>query len=409
MAKTRISEFDVDPSLNTDINSINIAEGCAPSGINNAIRQLMSDLKEFQTGAGGDSITAVGVYSDTIGEKTSAAGVTVDGVLIKDNAVTASGGFSGALNGAVGGTTPAAGAFTTLSASGAFSANGGATLGDASGDALTINSSAVSIPNGLNFDSNTFVIDATNNNVGIGTTSPTQKLHLAVGSASAIYNRIENTAGNCYLGLLASGDTVLSADSSGNQLLLYTSATERARIDSSGNLLVGTTTASVGSGAGIKSLPAGDGANNPILAITTSGSTSATAPLQIFSTGANAYRFYVSASGQINATSTSITAISDQRLKENIRPLDLGLAQVMDLKPRRYDWKEGKGQDKKDAVGFIAQEFETVLPNSVGTSKAGGDGIEYKTINYEELVPTLVKAIQELNAKVTALEAQLNK
>lgn len=51
MAKTKISEFDTNPDLNTDINSINIAEGCAPSGINNAIRTLMSDLKEWQSGA----------------------------------------------------------------------------------------------------------------------------------------------------------------------------------------------------------------------------------------------------------------------------------------------------------------------------------------------------------------------
>jgi hypothetical protein len=91
MAKVKISEFDVNPDNNTDINNINIAEGCAPSGINNAIRQLMSDLKEFQTGAGGDSITAVGLFSDTVGEKTSAAGVTVDGVLLKDSGITASG------------------------------------------------------------------------------------------------------------------------------------------------------------------------------------------------------------------------------------------------------------------------------------------------------------------------------
>lgn len=112
MPKTKISEFDVNPDNNTDINNINIAEGCAPSGINNAIRQLMSDLKEFQTGAGGDSITAVGVFSDTISEKTSAAGVTVDGVLLKDGIVSAP------LNGTVGATTPTTGAFTTISASG---------------------------------------------------------------------------------------------------------------------------------------------------------------------------------------------------------------------------------------------------------------------------------------------------
>jgi hypothetical protein len=51
MAKTKISEFDTDPDLNTDVNSINIAEGCSPANINNAIRQLMSDLKEWQNGS----------------------------------------------------------------------------------------------------------------------------------------------------------------------------------------------------------------------------------------------------------------------------------------------------------------------------------------------------------------------
>jgi hypothetical protein len=65
MAKTKISEFDVDPSNNTDINSINIAEGCAPSGINNAIRQLMSDLKEWQNGSSGDSMTVAGTLNVT--------------------------------------------------------------------------------------------------------------------------------------------------------------------------------------------------------------------------------------------------------------------------------------------------------------------------------------------------------
>lgn len=84
MAKTKISEFDIDPSNNTDINSINIAEGCAPSGINNAIRQLMSDLKEFQTGAADDNFTVGGNLtvdgtSTLTGNATFAGTVTVNG------------------------------------------------------------------------------------------------------------------------------------------------------------------------------------------------------------------------------------------------------------------------------------------------------------------------------------------
>jgi hypothetical protein len=82
MAKTKISEFDVDPSNNTDINSINIAEGCAPSGINNAIRQLMSDLKEQQTGASGDSFTVGG-------------NLAVTGTSAFTGAVTLTGGIAG--------------------------------------------------------------------------------------------------------------------------------------------------------------------------------------------------------------------------------------------------------------------------------------------------------------------------
>lgn len=68
---------------------------------------------------------------------------------------------------------------SSLTVSGTSNLNGGTTLGDASGDALTINSAAVSTPNGLNFDSNTLVIDATNNRVGVGVATPTVPLDVS--------------------------------------------------------------------------------------------------------------------------------------------------------------------------------------------------------------------------------------
>ena len=139
--------------------------------------------------------------------------------------------------------------------------------------------------------------------------------------------------------------------------------------------------------------------------VVTAASTSAFSTYELYSTGAGAYRFYVDASGTISATSIVITAISDQRLKENVRDIDTGLNSIMALKPRRFDWKEGKGQDKKNAAGFIAQEFEEVFPECVSTSKAGEDGIEYKNINHETLIPTLVKAMQELKAEFDAYKA----
>lgn len=65
MAKNKISDYSNVAANNTDVGSINIAEGCAPSGINNAIRELMAQLKDFQTGADGDSFTVGGTLSVT--------------------------------------------------------------------------------------------------------------------------------------------------------------------------------------------------------------------------------------------------------------------------------------------------------------------------------------------------------
>ena len=60
MSKEKISQWDVNPANNTDIGGINIAENCPPSNINNAIRELMSQVKELQNGASGDSLTLNG-------------------------------------------------------------------------------------------------------------------------------------------------------------------------------------------------------------------------------------------------------------------------------------------------------------------------------------------------------------
>jgi len=177
--------------------------------------------------------------------------------------------------------------------------------------------------------------------------------------------------------------------------------TAQATLDSSGNLLVGrTTTANTTVGSGLYA----DG----IIASCQSGSTNGNTAYDLYSTGASAYRFYVGMGGTIFATSIVISAISDQRLKENVRDIDTGLDAIMALKPRRFDWKEGKGQDKKNVAGFIAQEFETVFPECVGVSKAGADGIEYKNINHETLIPTLVKAIQEQQAMIESLRQRLS-
>jgi hypothetical protein len=74
MPKVKISEFSSTPANNTDIDGINIAEGCAPSGINDAIRELMAQLKDWQAGLSGDvtAIAAGGTGAATF----AAAGLT---------------------------------------------------------------------------------------------------------------------------------------------------------------------------------------------------------------------------------------------------------------------------------------------------------------------------------------------
>jgi hypothetical protein len=84
MAKTKISEYSSTAGNNTDINSINLAEGMAPSLVNNAIRQLMAQLKNFQDGSAGDSVTVGGNLS-------------VTGTSTLTGAITATGGVSGAI------------------------------------------------------------------------------------------------------------------------------------------------------------------------------------------------------------------------------------------------------------------------------------------------------------------------
>ena len=125
--------------------------------------------------------------------------------------------------------------------------------------------------------------------------------------------------------------------------------------------------------------------------------------LHVYDTTNNVYRFYVTGGGTINATSTSITAISDERLKENIVDLETGLSEVMSLQPRRFDWKNGDGEN---VAGFIAQEVETVLPDLIGDYKHE-ELEDAKAIKMGDMIPTLVKAIQEQQTIIDDLKTRI--
>ncbi len=123
-------------------------------------------------------------------------------------------------------------------------------------------------------------------------------------------------------------------------------------------------------------------------------------PLNIRSGGS--YTFEVRGNGQIKSAYTSISSISDERVKENIVGLETGLTQIMALQPRRFDFKDGEGSGEKNVAGFVAQEVESVLPDLVDFSRHK-TLTDCKSLKMGDMIPTMVKAMQEQQAVIESL------
>jgi hypothetical protein len=178
--------------------------------------------------------------------------------------------------------------------------------------------------------------------------------------------------------------------------------TETARISSEGYLLVGTTT--YGGVGGLSIAPQGSGGAGTAAASvvwnrnTTTNSSSAL----IFQNAGTPV-----GSVTYTSTATAYNTSSDYRLKENVQPMQDALAKIAQLNPVTYTWKA----DGSDGQGFIAHELQTVVPDCVTGEKDAVDedgNPKYQGVDTSFLVATLVKAVQELTAKIASLEAQLN-
>lgn len=102
---------------------------------------------------------------------------------------------------------------------------------------------------------------------------------------------------------------------------------------------------------------------------------------------------------------TAVDLNSDQRLKQNIQTLENSTSNISALRPVSYHWNEqgkAKGGNNNLQYGFIAQEVEKVLPHLVNTDKDG-----YKSVNYIEVIPVLVKALQEEKKRNDDQEARI--
>ncbi|OGS07946.1 MAG: hypothetical protein A2270_02760 [Elusimicrobia bacterium RIFOXYA12_FULL_51_18] len=98
---------------------------------------------------------------------------------------------------------------------------------------------------------------------------------------------------------------------------------------------------------------------------------------------------------------------SDKRWKKDITPLQDSLSKILRLKPVGYNWRKDEfpelNFDEGRQIGFIAQEVESVIPEVVTTNKDG-----YKGVSYEKIVPVLTEAIQELYKQINELKAKPN-
>ena len=361
MAKTKVSEFDAVASNNTDINSVNVAEGCPPSGINNAIREMASLLKKQEVGT--DAMTSPDID-----------GGTIDGATI---------GANSASTGAFTNLSASTGAFTNLTVSGAFTSQGIDDNADAT--AITIDSSE---------------------KVGVGIVSPERAFH--VFSTEIVQAMIETSGSSARLAFESSGSNtnagnLIAVDA--NDMFFRTNNSERMRIFSDGTGSVGSSSSTGGDQVKFHKV----GNSGFLLNLNNAGQSSQNLISSQSGTAEMVHCQFNNSNGNVgtiktSGSSTVYNTSSDYRLKENVVEIKDATAKLKQLKAYRFNFI---ADADTTLDGFLAHEVQTIVPEAVSGEKDAVDpdgNIDPQGIDQSKLVPLLVKTIQELEARITALE-----
>jgi hypothetical protein len=279
---------------------------------------------------------------------------------------------------------------------------------------------------GFNFALDTFNAGTSKNvltitqggNVGIGTTSPSNTLQIGSTSYTGNEFAIGNGSTNFAIDLVASGQTDIY---NSGTLTFSTALSERMRITSGGALCLGVTSAygtnllNVNGGIyATSSVAAVVAADLDMMVFQNTGATYSKACLVASMTatgGTGSYFFYgqqststaaikIFSNGNIQNTNNSYGAISDARLKENIKDATPKLDDLMKVKVRNYNLK---GESNKQ-LGVISQELEAIFPNMIEESTNMGENMKIKGVKYSVFVPMLIKAVQELKAEIEILK-----
>ena len=263
-----------------------------------------------------------------------------------------------------------------------------------------ITNSGIGAIDTLTVDTNTLYVDSTNNRVGVGTISPQDAIHIA--KASAVL-RLEDTDTN-HISTIQSGGSglIISADAANTVASSYMAfnvdTTERLRIDSSGGI---STSANKSGGYALGVFNDGNNSDRYGISIQCgSDSGSGTNYLMGFKDGDGNSVGSITFSG----SSTSFNTSSDYRLKENVTADWDATTRLKQLNPVRFNFI---ADADTTLDGFLAHEVQSVVPEAIaGThNEVDADGNPvYQGIDQSKLVPLLVKTIQELEARIAALE-----